>query len=318
MTTQIPDLLSVVVPLYNEQHGLASFHGALTRQLEQIDTYRFEIIYCNDGSTDQTRQQLQKLAEHDNRVKIISLSRNFGKEMATTAGITQAHGRAVITIDADQQHPVELLPRFIAEWQAGNRVVIGLRTNEQTDFVKRVGSRWFYRLLNRLTGLPLTAGATDFRLIDQSVQADFLRLTEHNRITRGLIDWLGYERVYINFEIKARIHGSASYSFKKLSKLAIDSFISLSSSPLYITAYIGAAILPVSVLLGLTMVGDALVGDPLNWQVTGGAYVLVLLLFLTGLLLMSQGIIGLYLSHIHSETQNRPLYIIDKDASVRL
>jgi glycosyltransferase involved in cell wall biosynthesis len=318
MTKQSPALLSVVVPLYNEQHGFASFHSALAGQLGQLKDYEFEIIYCDDGSTDQTLAQLRELATSDSRLRIISLTRNFGKEMATTAGIQQARGRAILTLDADEQHPVELLPRFIAKWRDGAKVVIGFRTNQQSRLLKRVVSRWFYRVFSRLTGLPLVPGATDFRLIDVSVQADFNRLTEHNRITRGLIDWLGYDRVYIDFEIKQRLHGDAGYSFQKLSKLGVDSVISLSSSPLYITAYIGAAVLPLSVLLGLLMVGDALLGDPLNWHATGGAYVMVLVLFLIGVLLMSQGIIGLYLSHIHSETQNRPLYIIDKQSSVRL
>ncbi len=318
MTTQSSDLLSVVVPLHNEAAGLEVFHRSLIEQLELMADYNWEVIYCNDGSQDATLAYLQTIATADPRVRIVSLSRNFGKEMATTAGIQLATGRAILTIDADGQHPVERIPEFVERWQQGHKVVIGLRTNERAGLVKRIVTRWFYRLFKRFTGLPLVPEATDFRLIDQAVQADFCRLTEHNRITRGLIDWLGYDRVYIDFKIKQRLHGTASYSFKKLSKLGIDSVISLSSSPLYITAYIGAAVLPISVLLGLTMAGNALLGDPFNWNASGGAYLMVLVLFLIGVLLMSQGIIGLYLSHIHSETQNRPLYIIDQERSVRL
>jgi dolichol-phosphate mannosyltransferase len=250
---------------------------------------------------------------------LLSLSRNFGKEIAVTAGIQAAHGAAIFTLDADGQHPVALLPKFIEIWQAGTLVVIGLRTTNQGEgFVKRWGSRLFYNLFNRLTRLQLTPGATDFRLIDQAVQADFIRLTERNRITRGLIDWLGYKRAYVAFEGRPRLYDTAGYSFRKLCKLAIDSVISLSSSPLYVVAYMGMVVLPVSVALGLIMLVDAALGDPLQWHATGGAYVLVLVLFLIGVLLLSQGIIGLYLSHIHSETQNRPLYIIDQEASIRL
>lgn len=318
MTTQSSPLLSVVVPLYNEAGGVAEFHHALERQLAKLDSYRFEIIYCNDGSTDHTLQQLREIAADSHQVRVVSLSRNFGKEMATTAGLAQAHGQAVVTIDADGQHPVELIEKLVAGWEKGQLVVIGLRTNQETNFMKRLSSRWFYRLFNRFTGISLVPGATDFRLIDQAVKADFLRLTEHNRINRGLIDWLGYERTYVPFEIKARAHGVPGYSFKKLIKLAVDSVISLSTSPLYVTAYVGAAVLPLAVLLGVAMVGDAVLGDPMQWHATGGAYVMVLVLFLIGLLLMSQGIIGLYLSHIHSETQNRPLYIVDTQASVKL
>lgn len=319
MTTKHSPMLSIVVPLYNEQASLPSFHESLIDQLVMLKPHDFEIIYCNDGSHDRTLQLLDDLAAADQQIRIVSLTRNFGKEIATTAGLQLAAGQAVMTIDADGQHPVELLPEFIKRWQAGSKVVIGLRSsNDNEGFTKRIGSKLFYSFWRRITGLSLVPGATDYRLIDQTVLADFLRLSEHNRITRGLIDWLGYDREYIDFHAKARLQGTASYSVRKLFKLAIDSMISLSSSPLFATAFIGALVLPVSVFLGLVMVVDKLTGDPLQWHTTGGAYVLVLVLFLIGILLMSQGIIGLYLSHIHSETQNRPLYIIDKEASTRL
>lgn len=312
-------LVSLVMPVYNEGVGLERFHTALTHQLQLLPGFAFELLYCNDGSTDSTMATLVRLSLQDKRIRLISLSRNFGKEVATTAGLHQARGAAVITMDADGQHPVELLPVLINRWQHGARVVIGLRTaNQHEGLVKRYGSRLFYGLFNRLTGMELVPAASDYRLIDQTVNADFRRLTEHNRITRGLIDWLGYRRQYVRFRAKPRLHGDASYSFKKLFKLAIDSAISLSSSPLYITAYIGAVVLPLSVLLGLVMAVNAVLGDPLAWHATGGAYVLVLVLCLIGILLMSQGIIGLYLSHIHSDAQNRPLYIIDTAASRRL
>ncbi len=319
MTAKASPLLSLVVPLYNEQAGLAAFHAALTKQLQTLPAYHFEIIYCDDGSTDETLSRLQKLAKTNKRIRLISLSRNFGKEIATAAGIQLARGEAIITLDADGQHPIELLPKFIKRWQAGSKVVIGLRlANRQEGLIKRWGSRLFYKLFNRLTRLKLVPGATDYRLIDRTVQAEFNRMTERNRITRGLIDWLGYKRVYIRFTAKPRLHDQAGYSFKKLCKLAIDSVISLSSSPLYGMAYIGAVVLPISLLLGLSMLVNAALGDPLSWHVTGSAFLIVLLLFLIGLIMMSQGIIGLYLSHIHSETQNRPLYIIDREASIRL
>jgi dolichol-phosphate mannosyltransferase len=250
---------------------------------------------------------------------VLSLSRNFGKEIAMTAGIHAARGRAIITLDADGQHPVELIPEFIKKWQAGSKVVIGVRVaNAGEGWMKRVGSRWFYRLLNRLTGLKLRPGISDFQLIDRVVQQEFARMTERSRITRGLIDWLGYPRQYIEFKAKPRAMGEASYSIKKLFKLAVDSVVSLSISPLYMTAYIGAVVLPLSLLLGLGMFINWLARDPLGLHATGGAYVLVLLLCLVGVLLMSQGIIGLYLSHIHTETQNRPLYVIHEESSVRL
>lgn len=311
-------MFSFVVPLYNEGAGLQLFHESLMTVIEQHIKDSYEIVYCNDGSTDTTLSKLKTLADHTPAVRIVSLSRNFGKESAITAGIGEARGQAIMTLDADGQHPVELIPDFIALWKTGSKVVTGIRTaNQQEGLVKRLGSKLFYWLFNQSTGKRLIPGLSDFRLIDHSVQREFIRLTERNRMTRGLIDWLGYQQDYIHFKAKARIAGEASYSFSKLFKLAMDSIV-LSTSPLHVMAYLGAVILPVAALLGLAMTMNALIGDPFGLDITGGAFVMVLLLFLIGVLLVSQGIIGMYLAHIHAETQNRPLYIIDPDASVRL
>lgn len=318
MSAQAKQLLSVVVPVFNEAGGLPAFHRSLLAELQKLPGLSYEIIYCNDGSQDESLRLLHKLAADNQRVRVLSLTRNFGKEMATTAGLQTAKGDAVMTIDADGQHPAELIPSFVELWRQGHKVVVGLRaTNEAAGRLKRSGSWLFYRFFGRLLGMNLTAGVTDFRLIDKTVQQQFIRMTERNRITRGLIDWLGYTPAHITFHAKPRAHGEAAYSVGKLFKLAIDSAISLSTSPLYISAYIGAVILPLAVLLAAVMVGNGLLGDPLDWQTTGTAYLSVLMLFLVGVLLLSQGIIGLYLSRIHQEAQNRPLYVIDPAASVR-
>lgn len=310
--------LSVVVPLYNESAGFGMFHESLTAVLKQI-AMPYEIIYVNDGSADGTLAKLHRVAVHNPAVRVLSLTRNFGKEIATTAGIHAAQGNAIITLDADGQHPVELIPTFVARWKDGAKVVIGIRTgNQKEGLVKRHGSKLFYGLFSSIMGIKLQPGLSDFRIIDRAVQQDFVRMTERNRITRGLIDWLGYSPEYIRFKAKQRLAGDAGYSFKKLCKLAIDSVISLSISPLYIAAYIGGIVLPLSTLIGVAMLLNFLIGDPFGLDVTAGAYVLVLILFLVGVLLVSQGIIGLYLSHIHTETQNRPLYIVDAAGSVRL
>ncbi len=318
MVAKADTILSVVIPVFNEQGGLQAFHEALGAELDKL-SYQSEIIYCNDGSTDSTAERLRVIADKDKRVRVLSLSRNFGKEIATTAGLRLAGGAGVLTLDADGQHPVELITQFVAEWEAGSKVVVGLRSDgRHTSFFKRFSSKWFYRLFNRVTGLKLNPQATDFRLIDRTVCDEFNRLTERNRINRGLIDWLGYPQQYITFKAKPRLHDDAGYSFRKLCKLAVDSVISLSSSPLYLVAYVGLVILPLSLLLGAVMAVNWLLGDPLAWHATGAAYVVVLLLCLVGILLMSQGVIGLYLSHIHSETQNRPLYIVNQEESVNL
>ncbi|HSX00291.1 MAG TPA: glycosyltransferase family 2 protein [Patescibacteria group bacterium] len=319
MSTLQNCLVSVVVPVYNEGQGLRYFHDSLVAVMDSAAKDAYEIVYCNDGSTDRTLSVLKDIAKSTRAVRVITLSRNFGKETATTAGIHEARGQAIIMLDADGQHPVELIPKFIERWRAGSKVVVGIRTdNMHEGAVKRYGSKLFYWIFNRFTGMKLTTGLSDFQLIDRVVQQEFRRLSEHNRITRGLIDWLGFPREYIHFKAKARIVGEAGYSFKKLLKLAVDSVISLSISPLYITAYIGAIILPISVLLVLFMLGNFVLGDPAGLRATGGAYLMVLMLFLISVLLLSQGIIGLYLSHIHTETQDRPLYVVDEEKSVRL
>lgn len=312
-------LISVVAPVFNEAAGIERFHSELVGQLELLKRrYQFEIVYIDDGSTDGSLGSLSKLAKDDNRVRLISLTRNFGKEIASTAGIHAAQGEAIITIDADLQHPVGLIPQLIQAWEKGSRLVVGRRlSNDSAGWAKRLGSRIFYGIYGRLFGLKLISGATDFRLIDKVVQRDFGQMTEHGRMTRGLIDWLGYTPTYVPFHASARHGGSAAYSMRKLIKLAIDSTVSLSTSPLYITAYIGAVVLPLSLLLGLLMIINALIGDPFGLNISGSGYMLVLVLCLVGILMMSQGIIGLYLSSIHTETQNRPLYVIDKKRSVR-
>jgi glycosyltransferase involved in cell wall biosynthesis len=309
-------LLSVVVPLYNESAGFEAFHKSVTAVLHDIGM-PYELLYVNDGSVDDTLKKLKQAATHNHAVRVLSLTRNFGKEIATTAGINAARGDAVITLDADGQHPVEFIPNLVARWQAGAKIVIGIRTSNQREgFVKRYGSALFYGLFSKLTGIKLRPGLSDFRIIDRTVQQEFVRMTERNRITRGLINWLGYSPEYIPFAAKQRLAGDANYSFRKLVKLAVDSAISLSISPLYIPAYIGAIVLPLASLTALAMLANLIAGDPFGLHVTAGAYVMVLILFLVGILLVSQGIIGLYLSHIHTETQNRPLYVIDSEKSV--
>ncbi len=312
-------IISFVVPVHNESTGLLDFHESLLGVIRKDVKDPYELIYIDDGSSDDSAEIISKLASSDHSVELIKFSRNFGKEIAITAGIHQATGQAIIMLDSDGQHPVELIPQFISHWKAGSKVVIGVRSaNQKEGFIKRYGSKLFYGFFNRSTGMRLMPRATDFRLIDKAIQHEFKLMTERNRITRGLIDWLGYDRDYIEFKASPRLSGEAGYSFKKLFKLAIDSAISLSISPLYITAYIGAVILPLSTLLGLFMLVNLVLGDPTHLHATGTAYLMVLVLFLVGILLLSQAIIGLYLSHIHTETQNRPLYVIDQENSKNL
>lgn len=310
--------LSVVIPAFNEEKNVAEIYKQLVSVLDKLTS--FELIFVNDGSRDDTVKELHKLADKDERVRAISFSRNFGKEMATTAGIAHAKGQAIISVDADGQFPPELIPAFLDKWKNGARIVTGVRlSNQKEGVVKRYGSKVFYKMMRSMTGAKITPRATDFRLIDQTVQKEFLRFSEHGRITRGLIDWLGFREEFIEFHAKERMAGEASYNVSKLVKLAMNSFISLSLTPLYFSGYAGLIITPLAFLAGLTVIIEQLLlDDPLNWNFTGTAMLGILLLFFVGILLISQGLTALYISHVHSETQNRPLYVIDPENSVRV
>jgi dolichol-phosphate mannosyltransferase len=310
--------VSVIVPCYNEGSNIEPFYAHLTQAFEKLKKsgIGYELLYVNDGSRDETLAELHKIANIDKRVKVVDLSRNFGKEIATTTGIHYATGDALIMIDADGQHPAELIPQFVQKWQDGAQVVIGVReSNQKEGFIKHFGSKIFYKLFNQFTGTALVPGSTDFRLIDRAVQTEFVKMTERNRITRGLIDWLGFKHDYIPFHANERMSGDAGYSISKLVKLALNSFISLSLAPLYFSIYAGLVILPLATLLGLFSAIEMLVGDPLNLHITGTAFIVIVILFLVGILLISQGIMALYLSHIHTETQNRPLFVVNKTSS---
>lgn len=304
--------LSVVVPLFNEAAGLVAFHASLTEVVQSI-THAYEIIYCDDGSEDNTVELVQKL-HHDNpNVRLVKLSRNFGKENALAAGIAVAQGQAIIMLDGDGQHPPELIPLFIKAWKEGAKVVIGVRTdNNEEGWFKRLGSKYFYKLFNKLTDQKLIPGSTDFRLIDRTVQEVFLKLNETDRITRGLIDWLGFKRHYISFMAGARTQGQAGYNRRKLVVLAANSFVSLTSVPLFVFGYLGLFITSASFILGsVVIIEQLLLGDPLGWNFTGTAMLSIMLVFLVGVVLLSQGVLALYISYIHKQSKQRPLYVVD-------
>lgn len=311
----LPDI-SIVIPLYNEAAGLKIFHAELITVLHTLGR-SFEVIYCDDGSLDKTAEIARELHGRDGRIKLVALSRNFGKEYALSAGLEAAQGKAIMMLDGDGQHPIELIPRFIEEWSKGVQVVIGVRSSNSSEGrIRRFNSRAFYRIFNRLTGQKLLPGSTDFRLVDRAVQQAFLKLHETDRITRGLIDWLGFRREYIYFDAKPRMAGDVSYSRRKLVELAANSFVSMSPVPLFMFGYLGVCITFISFVLGVVVFFEQLIlNDPLRWHFTGTAMLSILLLFLVGLVLLSQGILSLYISRIHNQSKQRPLFVIDRSRS---
>lgn len=312
MDKSSPTLLSLIIPAYNEADGLPDFHASLLHILNDLDMPH-EVLYVDDGSTDTTARIVEAWHTDDKSIKLVKLSRNFGKEAAMTAGISSAKGDAIMLLDADGQHPVQLIPQFVKAWQAGAQVVIGVRQDsEGIDSFKRLGSKYFYQLFNRMSQQPLIPGSTDFRLISREVADALLSLPENDRITRGLIDWLGFKREFIRFTAPPRLHGAATYNRRKLMQLATNSFVSLTSAPIYLFGYIGIFITIVSFIVGfLVFIEQLVLDDPLYWNFTGTAMLGILLIFLVGVVLLSQGILALYISHIHTQSKGRPLYVID-------
>ncbi|MFA5188767.1 MAG: glycosyltransferase family 2 protein [Patescibacteria group bacterium] len=304
--------ISLIVPVYNEERNIPLLYDRLKKVLGRCP-FNYEILFVNDGSNDCSASELKKISVLDNKVKVIEFSRNFGKEIALTAGLHNCFGDCAIMLDADFQHPLELIPEFIAKWENGAEVVVGVRSNSSEKFIKKYGSLVFYKIMSRISETELLSGATDFRLLDKAVISEFRRFTEKNRLTRGLIAWLGFKRDFVYFNAQPRINGVPGYGTLKLVKLAMSSIVSLSLFPLKIAGYLGIFITLVSGIMGLFIVLEKYIfNDPWRMNFTGSAILAVIILFLVGIILSCLGLIALYIAHIHSEVINRPIYVIRK------
>ena len=306
------NLLSIVIPAYNEKKNIPLVYREVTLTFKNLPDYSCELLFVDDGSNDGTDEVLRDLGEKDSSVKYLSFSRNFGKEIAISAGLHHVAGKAAIVMDADLQHPPAFIPEFISKWEAGAEVIIGLRRkNENEGLIKRYGSILFYKIMNQIGEMPSIPGTTDFRLIDRKVIDVFCQLTERNRMTRGLIDWLGFRQAFVHFDAPARINGEAGYSYRKLLRLALHSFVSHSLFPLRLAGYLGGFITIIAALTGLYVVIEKYVlNDPWHLLFSGTAILALLILFLVGIILSCFGLVALYIANIHNEVLNRPLYII--------
>jgi glycosyltransferase involved in cell wall biosynthesis len=299
--------------MYNDATNVPLIYKALGDVASTLP-YTFEFVFVNDGSTDVTTALLLSLHLEDRRVRVLEFSRNFGKEAAVSAGLKAAEGDAAIIIDSDMQHPPELIGEFIAKWKAGAEVVIGIRKySAKESWFKRHSSAWYYRILGAVSHTTITPHATDFRLLDRCVIDAFNEFTERNRMTRGLIDWLGFKREYLHFISPERRRGESSYSYRKLVALAVNSFTSYSMFPLRLAGYAGLFILVISAPAGLFVITEKyLLNDPFHMHITGTAFLAIILLFLVGVVLACLGLISLYIAQIHAEVMNRPLYMLRK------
>lgn len=304
--------ISIVVPVFNEELGIEIFNKRLFNSIDLCSKYNFVVIYVNDGSSDGVLNKLINLCYENRRIKVLDLSRNFGKEIALTAGVHEAEdigSDAVICIDADLQHPPELIPKLIDEWRNGAEVVVTIRTQiDKQPLLRRLGSHGYYWIMSKISRLPVVSQTTDFSLFDKKVIAAFRHATERNRMFRGIMDWMGFRRTYVEFKADARTKGDVGYSYSKLWNLAISSITSFSLWPLRITGYLGLLITSISGLMLLWMMINYVLRSDLYY--TPLAIVVMTNTFLMGIILISIGLVASYIGTIHTEVINRPLYIV--------
>ncbi|OLN26157.1 Glycosyltransferase [Desulfovibrio sp. DV] len=294
--------------MYNEGQGLYALRDSITSVMDAT-AYDWDCILVDDGSRDGSWGIIEELSAADPRYKGLMFSRNFGKEMALTAGVEHAaDADAVVCLDADLQHPPEIIPELLAKWEEGYDIVATIREKvADYSLVKKVGSSAFYWFMSRFTDLDLPPNSTDFRLLDRKVVETLSKFTEGSRMFRGLIDWMGYKKTYISFCAPARSQGEPAYSVKKLFDLAINSFTSFSLVPLRLAGYLGLLIMTVTVpVLGLMVLANWFFGA----NITTLAFFTVFNTLLIGIVLCALGMMSLYIGHIHTEVVNRPLYIV--------
>ena len=306
---KIDKLISVVAPAYNEADNVRHFYEEIKKTLDKVTT-QWEIICINDGSTDDTLHQLLALHAIDNRVKIINLSRNFGKEAALTAGLDEAKGEAIIPIDFDLQDPPELILQMIEKWQEGFDVVYATRiTREGETFFKKMTANYFYKLIGKISNIDIPKNTGDYRLIDKKVLEHLNQLKETRRFMKGLFAWVGFKQTSISFIRKSRYAGETKFNYFKLWNFAIEGITSFSIAPLQLAMYVGFSAAIFAFLYSIIIVIKTLI---FGIDLPGYSSLMVTMLFIGGVQLISIGIIGEYVGRIYDEVKNRPIYIIEK------
>ena len=303
-------LLSVVVPCFNEDAVLEQTHRRLTRTLEQLPDVDFEILYVDDGSRDGTRHLIRRFSAADCRVRGIGLSRNFGHQMAVSAGLEHASGDAVVLIDADLQDPPETIAELVARWRDGYQVAYAVRTRRVGETLfKRSTATLFYRLLQSLSDTPIPRDTGDFRLMDRVVVNALLAMPERDRYVRGMVSWVGFRQIGVPYQRDARAAGESKYPFFKMLRFAFDGLTSFSVAPLRLAMWMGFGASGVALLGIVYALVVRLFTD--SW-VTGWAALFIAVLFIGGAQLISLGIIGEYVGRIYGETKRRPHYIVEE------
>ena len=302
-------LITILVPAYNEEEVLNTFHSEVSKQATLLPEYEFELLFVNDGSKDNTLGVLKNLKEKDKRVSILSLSRNFGKEIAMAAGLDHVKGDAVIIMDADLQDPPELIPTLIAKWEEGYDDVYAQRISRRGEtIVKKSTSYLFYRLLSRLSRVEIQKDTGDFRLLSRKAIEALKKYRETTRYTKGLFSLIGMKKTSVPFHRLPRVAGKTKWNYFGLIGLAIEGITSFTTAPLRVSTYLGVFFAFVAFIYMIIIIAKTILyGDP----VQGYPSMISVVLFLGGLQLFSLGILGEYIGRIFLETKKRPLYIID-------
>ncbi len=307
--------ISVVIPVYNEEEVAKTSYLRIQKVMEDLKQYDYEMLFVDDGSRDKTFNLLQEIAKENQKVKILSFSRNFGHQAAVTAGIQYVTGDAVIIMDADLQDPPELLPEMVALWEEGNEVIYGQRRSRKGESAfKLLTAKMFYRTLNALSDVEIPKDTGDFRLVDKKVIDVINIMPEHNKFLRGLFSWVGFQQKAYFYEREERKAGKTKYPFQKMWKLASDGIISFSTKPLKIVGGLGC----VTIILSIAILIYSLVSYAfqLNHLTPGWTSIMVAITLFSGVQLVSIWIISEYIARIYDETRHRPEYIIDKKINI--
>jgi polyisoprenyl-phosphate glycosyltransferase len=299
-------LLSIVVPVYNEEDNVEKFYEEVIKAIQTIDM-DYEIIFVDDGSKDATPLMLSRLTQLDEHVRALILARNFGHQLAITCGMDHAQGDAVITMDGDLQHPPMMIPDLVKKWQEGYEVVQTIRlATDDANFLKRMTSKWYYKIINAISQVEIVPGGSDFRLIDRKVLETFILFREHDRFIRGMMGDIGYKRTTIQFVAPPRYAGKSKFSPRKMLRFALDGITAYSTMPLRASLYVGLLSGLLSVLLIIHVLYCKLVGT----AAPGWATTMIVVSLVGGLQLIFLGIIGEYIGRIFEEVKRRPLYWI--------
>ncbi len=298
---------SIVAPAFNEEEGLPEFCRRVRAVMDSLDE-PWELVLVNDGSRDRTGEVARRLHDEDPRICIVDFARNFGHQLAVTAGLDHARGQAVIVIDSDLQDPPEVIPDMVARWKEGYQVVYGVRSEREGEtWFKLFTARLFYRIIGALTDVEIPMEAGDFRLLDRRVVDDLHRMREHRRFIRGMTSWVGYRQIGVNYLRHPRFAGETKYPFRKMFRLALDAITGFSDLPLKLAWICGLVLLGLGLLTGVVLLGLRLTGSA---PLTGQGVILTVAFLLGGVQLLFLGIIGEYLSRIYDEVRGRPLYTV--------